>query len=133
MAKRRLLASAMALGLGATGASAQSTAGMEEYIHSCAACHGLTGQGNGPVAEYMRVEVPDLTRLALANDGEFPMLQVIRIIDGRTGVRAHGSRMPVWGGRYLQAFTPETGVYGAELMVRARILALATHLDAIQE
>jgi hypothetical protein len=28
------------------------------------------------------------------------MLQVIQIIDGRTGVRGHGSEMPVWGSRY---------------------------------
>jgi mono/diheme cytochrome c family protein len=136
MPKLKLLACIAALGLGATGASAQSTAGMEEFLHSCASCHGLTGQGNGPVAEYMNVEVPDLTRLAMENDGEFPMLQVIRIIDGRTGVRGHGSDMPVWGTRYMEPYAPQISEYGAELaemLVRGRILALAEHLQAIQE
>jgi mono/diheme cytochrome c family protein len=102
-------------------------------MHSCASCHGLTGQGNGAVAEYMNVEVPDLTRLAIENGGEFPMLQVIQIIDGRTGIRAHGSEMPVWGRRYMEEYAPQAGRFGAELMVRGRILALATHLEAIQE
>jgi mono/diheme cytochrome c family protein len=131
--KMQLLACAAVLGLGAAGAQAQSTAGLEEFMHSCASCHGLTGQGNGAVAEYMNVEVPDLTRLAMENGGEFPMLQVIQIIDGRTGIRAHGSEMPVWGRRYIEEFAPQAGHFGAELMVRGRILALATHLEAIQE
>lgn len=136
MSKLKLLACIAALGLGATGASAQSTAGMEEFLQSCASCHGLTGQGNGPVSEYMNVEVPDLTRLTLDNDGAFPMLEVIRIIDGRNGVRGHGSDMPVWGSRYIDAYASQTAHYGAEMadmLVRGRILALASHLEAIQE
>jgi mono/diheme cytochrome c family protein len=107
--------------------------GLEEYVQACASCHGIAGQGNGPLAEFMTVTVPDLTRIAQANDGEFPMLQVIQIIDGRTGVRGHGSAMPVWGARYVTEISPETGEYGAELLVRGRILALATHLESIQE
>jgi hypothetical protein len=27
--------------------------GLEEYVHSCASCHGIAGQGNGPLAEFM--------------------------------------------------------------------------------
>ena len=133
MFKSAILATAAVLCLTATGASAQSGAGLEEYLHSCASCHGVAGQGNGPLAEFMTVEVPDLTRIAIANDGVFPMLQVLQIIDGRTGVRGHGSEMPVWGRRYQAEIAPDTGEYGAELLVRGRILALATHLEAIQE
>jgi hypothetical protein len=133
MFKLKLLATAAALSLTATVASAQSAAGLEEFVQSCASCHGIAGQGNGPLAEYMTVTVPDLTTLAMENDGVFPMLQVIQIIDGRTGVRGHGSAMPVWGSRYQAEIAPDTGEYGAELLVRGRILALATHLESIQE
>ena len=133
MSKLKVLAAGAALCLAASAASAQSAAGLEEFLHSCASCHGISGQGNGPLAEYMTVTVPDLTRIALENDGEFPMLQVIQIIDGRTGVRGHGSEMPVWGRRYQTEIAPSTGEYGAELLVRGRILALATHLQSIQE
>ncbi|MEE4120926.1 MAG: cytochrome c, partial [Paracoccaceae bacterium] len=128
-----LIASVAALGISATAAFAQSSAGLEEYIQACASCHGLAGHGDGPLAEYMTVEVPDLTQISIANDGEFPMYHVISIIDGRTGVRGHGSQMPVWGQRYQIEATPEAGEYGAELIVRGRILALAQHLEAIQE
>ena len=133
MFKFKLLATAVVLGLAATSASAQSAAGLEEYVQACASCHGIAGQGNGPLAEFMTVPVPDLTRIAQANDGVFPMLQVIQIIDGRTGVRGHGSAMPVWGARYMAEISPQTGEYGAELLVRGRVLALATHLESIQE
>lgn len=133
MNKLTLLASAAALSLTATSAFAQSGAGLQEYLHSCASCHGVAAQGNGPLAEFLTVEVPDLTRIALAHDGTFPMHEVIRIIDGRTGIRGHGSEMPVWGSRYQAELAPEMGEYGAELLIRGRILALATHLEAIQE
>jgi mono/diheme cytochrome c family protein len=133
MFKTGLVAMLAALALSATGASAQSAAGMDEYIHSCASCHGIAAQGNGPLAEFMTMSVPDLTRIAQENDGEVPMHQVIQIIDGRAGLRGHGSEMPVWGQRYQAEVMPETGEYGAELIVRGRILALAMHLESIQE
>jgi mono/diheme cytochrome c family protein len=112
---------------------AQSDAGAQEYVQACASCHGLTGHGDGPLAEFMTVEVPDVTQIALNNDGEFPMLQVIQIIDGRTGVRGNGYPMPVWGDRFEAQMPDDIGTYSTELMVRGRILALATHLEAIQE
>jgi hypothetical protein len=83
--------------------------GLEEYVQACASCHGIAGQGNGPLAEFMTVTVPDLTRISQANDGVFPMLQVIQIIDGRTGVRGHGSEMPVWGAATSDGDLPANG------------------------
>jgi hypothetical protein len=133
MFKRAILCSAVAIGMSTTVALAQSEAGLQEYIQACASCHGLAGHGDGPLAEYMTVEVPDITQISISNNGEFPMYQVIGIIDGRTDVRAHGSSMPVWGNRYMTEIAPETGEHAAELLVRGRILALATHLEAIQE
>lgn len=119
--------------LGSTAVHAQSMAGSQEFVQACASCHGVAGHGDGPLAEYMTVAVPDLTQIAAGNGGVFPMLEVIQIIDGRTGVRAHGSMMPVWGDRFEAAGAAEAGDMGAELLVRGRILALATHLEAIQE
>jgi mono/diheme cytochrome c family protein len=132
MRKLTLMAAMSLLAVAGT-AEAQSNAGAEEYVRACASCHGVTGQGNGPLAEYMSVPVPDLTQIAAQNDGVFPMLDVIQIIDGRTGVRGHGGPMPIWGDRYEALAASEAGDYGVEVMVRGRILALATHLEAIQQ
>lgn len=68
------------------------------YRVHCASCHGVSGTGDGPVSELLRIPVPDLTRIALRNNGVFPSAQVHGIIDGRQRVRGHGStEMPVWG------------------------------------
>jgi mono/diheme cytochrome c family protein len=123
----------MALAVYSGEAQAQSAAGASEYVRACASCHGLTGHGDGPLAEYMTVAVPDVTQIAANNDGVFPMLEVIQVIDGRTGVRGHGSSMPVWGDRFEARAATEAGNYGAEIEVRGRILALATYLEAIQQ
>lgn len=99
----------------------------------CAVCHGESAKGTGPLAPLLNVEVPDLTGLAKRNDGEFPMLKVIQIIDRRTGVRGHGGPMPIWGDYFKAAAVERAGEYGAELIVRGRILAIAQYLESIQE
>ncbi|MET0660847.1 MAG: cytochrome c, partial [Steroidobacteraceae bacterium] len=72
--------------------------GEELYQRFCASCHGTTGRGDGPVSHYFTVEVPDLTLIARRASGTYPYERVVRIIDGRHTLAAHGSRaMPVWG------------------------------------
>ena len=107
-------------------------AGKQEYMNACASCHGAAGLGNGPMAEFMSVKVPDLTQLSAGNDGVFPMLEVIQMVDGRTGVRAHGSEMPIWGNQF-KADAGDMGPYGGEAVARGRILSLAYYLESIQK
>ena len=105
--------------------------GKAEYMNACASCHGARAAGDGPLAELMTVEVPALTGLSAANDGTYPMLYVIQTIDGRQGTRGHGYPMPVWGGR-LSKDTETPGLYGAEAVIRGRILSIAYYLQSIQ-
>ncbi len=102
-------------------------------MQACAACHGATGLGQGPVAPYLNVPVPGLTRLAAENGGVFPLLEVINIIDGRGGLRTHGEPMPLWGETLGRSLRTERGPYAAEIIVRGRILSIATYLASIQE
>jgi mono/diheme cytochrome c family protein len=106
--------------------------GKAEYMNACASCHGAEAAGDGPLAELMTVEVPALTGLAAANDGTFPLLDVIQTIDGRQGTRGHGYPMPVWGTRFSKE-TETPGPYGAEAVIRGRILSLAYYLESLQE
>jgi len=79
-------------------AALSSLSGMQLYEQLCASCHGVEGRGDGPVAPLIKIPVPDLTRLAARDGGEFPTEDVRLIIDGRAERRAHGPRdMPVWG------------------------------------
>jgi len=122
----------VALLLAAPAALARDS-GEDEYMQACAACHGETGIGDGPLAGLINIDVPDLTQLSAQNGGSFPMQRVIQIIDGRTGLRGHGSPMPVWGDRFTAEALPEAGAYGAELVVRGRILSIAYFLESIQK
>lgn len=73
------------------------SAGKDHFDQYCAQCHGPDATGNGPMAEILAVETPDLTTLAAANGGKFPMAAVARQIDGRARILSHGGDMPVFG------------------------------------
>jgi hypothetical protein len=75
--------------------------GVEMYGRLCASCHGVSAKGNGPMAPLLKIEVPDLTRIAYRHGGEFPAEHVRRTIDGRFERPAHGlPYMPVWGWKF---------------------------------
>ena len=101
--KSCLLASAI-IGSLALPSSAQDKGDFDGHTLfrvNCAACHGLTGDGDGPVAEELKVKIKPLATLARRNGGAFPEDYVQRIIDGREELKAHGYKyMPVWGTYY---------------------------------
>ena len=117
----------------ATWASAADQIGKELYLENCASCHGADGKGAGDIAKYMNVAPTDLTGLAAGNDGEFPFLSVMQIVDGRSGARGHGTEMPVWGDAFMSQQDPMPGDYSGVLEVRGRILSLVNYLEALQE
>ncbi len=105
--------------------------GRVTYEQYCSACHGDYGMGQGSIADVLTTEVPDLTTLSARNDGVFPMLQVIHVIDGRTGVRAHGGPMPIFGALFSD--DQDFGPYGGPVYTRGKILSLAYYLESIQK
>lgn len=117
--------------------------GRREYVSNCAACHGLTGKGDGPFlqflmdGEYVLPVLPDLTVLAKNNNGVFPTDRVHEVIDGRAELKAHGPRdMPIWGIEYREeaaAYYREVfQVRDAESIVNDRIRALIAYLQTLQ-
>jgi mono/diheme cytochrome c family protein len=124
--------------LGATAVLAQEatqefSVGRDEYLVACAACHGEAADGNGVIAPMFKNRIPDLTGMTKRNDGVFPLLKVIQVIDGRSGVRGHGSPMPVFGNRYRAEANAGDTLFGAEAIARGRVLELALYLQSIQE
>ena len=106
--------------------------GEQEYTVACSGCHGESAMGDGPLADLLNIETPNLRTLAKANGGSFPFDAVLTTIDGRDGVRAHGSAMPIWGERFEASATSERGE-PADLVAKGRILSLIYYLQSIQE
>ena len=117
----------------ANGALAQENSGEALYMDSCAVCHGTSAIGDGPMREFMNVHVPNLRQLSQQNDGVFPMLEVIQVIDGRQGIRPHGTEMPFWGNEFKAEAIEDSGIYGGEIVARGKILSLALYLEIIQD
>lgn len=135
MRSTHLLMTAFFAGLTASGAvlAQEADIGQTLYMDYCAACHGATGQGDGDMANVVNIPSPNLTLLAQANDGVFPMLNVLQVIDGRSGARAHGGAMPIWGRVFSDEIGDSEGAYGSVLEVRGRVLSLATYIESIQK
>ena len=96
------------------------------YLQYCASCHGLTGEGDGPVARSLSTPPANLRLLSEHYGNPLPEDQIARFIDGRAEVKAHGPRdMPVWGRRFYS----ETG---SEREVKERIARLVAFLQSIQ-
>jgi mono/diheme cytochrome c family protein len=104
--------------------------GEDLYQRFCASCHGVEGRGDGPVASTLRVEVPDLTLMARRGHGADPHDRIVRIIDGRYIIGAHGTRtMPIWGEDLARL---EIGNPDAERSTQTIIGRLADYVASLQ-
>lgn len=116
-----------------TTAAEDNQVGAKIFDAHCAACHGTTGLGDGEFADVLKVKPADLTTLTARNHGEFPYLTTLRTIDGRTTVRGHGVMMPVWGDVFRSEIGDAAGPYGAELLIRAQMVALVDYIETLQK
>lgn len=81
----------------------QAPSGQALYLRHCASCHGVSGNGDGPVAASLQTRPADLTTIARRSGGRFDEVRVMRVIDGRRVVAGHGTReMPVWGAVFAE-------------------------------
>ena len=129
----------MGVGLAGSVALAAGTANAEDrakvdYVNYCAACHGVDGTGDGPMASALKAKPTNLTLLAKNNGGNFPYLKLVKTIDGsmETGsMRPHSTHdMPVWG----DVFRREAGVDNAQYMVaQARIMSIVEYILSKQK
>lgn len=103
------------------------------YQQRCAACHGSEALGDGPMAPVLLVQPKDLTRLAADEGGQFPLLRVIRRIDGRDPLVSHGSDMPVYGPLFQGDDTALALPSGQMVMTGRAIADLVVFLQAIQK
>jgi len=124
------VASLLVLALASCGAPVADTSGRDLYLRHCASCHGTEGRGDGSLAASLTTAPADLTSIAARNEGRFDEREVMRMIDGRREVAAHGTRdMPVWGAVFEEEGRDEP--YPAyQSLLQSRLLV--DHLRSIQ-
>lgn len=107
--------------------------GRQEFIHTCAICHGADAKGNGPFSSSLNKKPGDLTQAKMKNNGVFPFKRLYEIIDGRKNETMHGSRtMPIWGDRYTAESWLEVSTQYSETLARGKIFELLLYLESIQ-
>lgn len=100
------------------------------FVRHCASCHGLSGEGNGPLAQSLHRSPTDLTTIAKRSGGRFDDADVMAVIDGRRLIAEHGPReMPVWGAVFEEEHVRER--YGS-LAALYHGRALTDYLRSIQ-
>ena len=105
------------------------TDGGQMYKDYCAACHGMEGRGDGPVAPFLKTPLPDLGKLAQRNGGKFPSTRVMSVLRFGTDSHAHGTAdMPIWGSLF-QTQHHSGGAAASEL----RIANLTDFISSLQD
>ncbi len=118
--------------------AAQLKLGENEFIGSCAACHGANARGEGPVAQVLSTKPSDLTQISKKFNDQFPAEHIYKVIDGRVMINPHGDKqMPIWGFRYMsEAHSRASQVphdVDTQAMVFGRIMSLVGYLESIQD
>jgi mono/diheme cytochrome c family protein len=103
------------------------------YQWYCASCHGMAGDGAGPMAPVLLVPPTDLTQLSAASGGSFPLLRVVRRIDGSDPLVSHGSDMPVFGPLFQGNEVALKTASGQPVLMGRAVADLVLYLQEIQE
>jgi mono/diheme cytochrome c family protein len=102
--------------------------GQALFMNYCAACHGKAANGRGPMAQVLKVPVPDLTEISKRNGGKFPFDKVQkRIVGEDSDTPVHGTKeMPIWGPIFSQVTTDQD--FG-----KVRVYNLTKYLQTLQK
>ncbi len=106
--------------------------GQDLFLSRCAACHGADATGDGPMASVISIPVPDLTQLALRNDGMYPRVAVVQTVDGRVMLRGHGGPMPVFGPVLGGGSAVLDGPDGTIIETVGDVVSIALYLETLQ-
>lgn len=132
----RFLVFGAALALGACTEPDRPT-GAQDFAAFCAACHGMSGKGDGDAAATIAVAPVDLTQLSARNGGVFPGTQVMAKIWGYTGAVPgrpdSGTVMPEFGPLLQGELVPYDGGDGIATPTPIRLVQLAEHVKALQQ
>ena len=107
--------------------------GAQDFATFCAACHGISGRGDGEAAAGLDRKPADLTGLSARNNGVFPGTRVMGKIWGYTGGHNGTSPMPQFGPLLQGDLVPYDGGDGIATPTPVRLVAIAEYLRTLQD
>jgi mono/diheme cytochrome c family protein len=116
--------------LPAVAQEADPEVGKAVFQQNCATCHGVEARGDGPMADILSIAPPDLTQIA-GEDG-FPSADVVRRIDGRDMLLAHGGPMPIFGYILEERSAVIEDEDGTPVFTSQAVLDIAAYLESLQ-
>lgn len=131
----RLLVAVAAIGVLLTacrGGSSELALGGEAYLAQCSVCHGVEGQGDGPLAASIVAEQrPAPARFTAEKVRALGRSGVARVLEG-TAHRRPDAPMPIWGPYLGREWTNRIAEYVVHLpsMDVSGRAAVARYLDA---
>ncbi len=135
MAPKIIMNLALIVGFGFAAPSLAQDVDVGETLYQdhCSDCHGSAADGKGPLANAMIMKPNDLTRLTADNDGVFPMLRVVKRVDGREPLVSHGSPMPVYGQYFEGKGAALKTAAGQPIITSSAIADLVAFLQGVQQ
>jgi mono/diheme cytochrome c family protein len=123
---------AMAVAVAVAGCAGMAPhPGRETFNLYCAACHGTSATGDGPMADGLPVPPADLTVLRAVNDGVFPTEHVMTTVHGYPG-KHEVSVMPEFGPLLEGPKQIWVSPGGEEIMTPVALLDLVAYLETLQ-
>jgi len=129
---RTLILSLIVPLLAACVAEPEVPTGAADFTTFCAACHGATGVGNGPLAAGLDLKPADLTGLKQRAGGTFPATRVMAKIWGYADGRDGGRIMPQFSEALEGTLVPFDGGDGIATPTPIRLVQIAEYLRGIQ-
>ena len=124
------LALASHCALPAVAQDADPVSGGNLFQQNCATCHGFEARGDGPMADILSIPPTDLTNLA--GEEEFPTADVVRRIDGRDMLLAHGGPMPIFAYILEDRSAVIDDADGTPVFTSQAVLDIAAYIESLQ-
>ncbi len=106
--------------------------GQALFERYCISCHGIEATGTGPMIAVLTVMPANLTLLSAKNGGTFPLIRVVKRIDGRDPLVSHGSPMPVYGDFFESKDVTMKTDSGQMIMTSQPVVDLVAYLKTLQ-
>ena len=102
------------------------------FVDNCISCHGITGQGDGPIAKQLETTPADLTKISARRDGVWPMLEMMSIIDGYSRNTVPREDMPVFESFLDNEMVEFDTGNGEVVLAPSKLIEIVEYLETLQ-